>query len=62
MFLLTVLYFIFAEEEQKIKQQEEDRIQSLLDLSEDDYEALPAEKKKEIDEIRLKRYMLRKEK
>jgi len=46
------------EEEEKKREaieREEQRIQALLNMDEDDYEALPVEKREEIDAIRLKR-------
>ena len=47
----------FTEEEEKIKQAEEDKIQALLDMNEDEYELLSSKEQKKIDDIRHQRYL-----
>ena len=47
----------FTEEEEKIKQAEEDKIQALLDMNEDEYELLSFKEQKKIDDIRHQRYL-----
>ena len=53
------MYIILCltDEELRLKRLEKERIDALLNMSEDEYEALPANKRKEIDDIRHKRYM-----
>ena len=52
----------FSEEEIKAKEAEEENIQALLDMSEDEYEALTPQKQREIDVIRDQRYREKREK
>lgn len=59
MYYVHVCFIIccIIDEEIKQKRLEKERIDALLDMSEDEYEALPAHKRKEIDSIRHQRYM-----
>lgn len=59
---INIFCFIYIEEKLRLEQEEERRIQALLDMNEDDYEALPYKKQKEIDKIRHQRYLEKKEK
>ena len=56
---LTILIH-FAEEEEILKLEEEEKIQALLDISEDEYEGLSPKKQREIDSIRQQRYLEKK--
>lgn len=55
-----VFVFYFLEEEKLLEQAEEERIQTLLDISEDEYEAMDPDQQREIDIIRQQRYLERK--
>ena len=59
---LLLLLLLSVEEEERLKLEEEEKIQALLDISEDDYEALNPNRQREIDNIRQKRYLEKKRK
>lgn len=59
MYVFYIVFHIFIEEETMLKKLEKERIDALLNMSEDEYESLPAHKRKEIDTIRHQRYMLK---
>ena len=60
--LYSLSLLLFTEEEQRLKLEEEERIQALLDMSEDEYEGLSSTRQREIDTIRQQRYLEKKRK
>lgn len=59
---MSFIHYHCTEEEQRLKLEEEERIQALLDMSEDEYEGLSCARQREIDTIRQQRYLEKKRK